>query len=334
MAKKVNSFDVARRAGVSQPTVSRALRNLPGTSPETREKVTRAARELAYIVSDSARTLSTTKTRRIAVVSEELTNPYYPALIEPLRQYLSTQGLRAVILPDTDHEEVTLEALADGSYDGVILTTTARDSTLPRDLTERGIAHVLVNRVLDHAESHSCTVDNVGGMAEVARLMAELGHNRIASIQGPLLTSTGRQRAEALRMSLRHHGLHLRRNMSRRSEFTHDASYSTAIKLLDQDDRPTAVVCGNDVIALGVLSAAATLGLDVPDDVTVIGFDDIPVAGWPLISLTTVHCDLNALASSTVELLMMEMANPGQTPQLRIVPVWLVRRGTHASLND
>ena len=178
-----------------------SIRNLPGTSPETREKVTRAARELAYIVSDSARTLSTTKTRRIAVVSEELTNPYYPALIEPLRQYLSTQGLRAVILPDTDHEEVTLEALADGSYDGVILTTTARDSTLPRDLTERGIAHVLVNRVLDHAESHSCTVDNVGGMAEVARLMAELGHTRIASIQGPLRTSTGRQRAEALRMS-------------------------------------------------------------------------------------------------------------------------------------
>ena len=125
-----------------------------------------------------ARTLSTTKTRRIAVVSEELTNPYYPALIEPLRQYLSTQGLRAVILPDTDHEEVTLEALADGSYDGVILTTTARDSTLPRDLTERGIAHVLVNRVLDHAESHSCTVDNVGGMAEVARLMAELRKHR------------------------------------------------------------------------------------------------------------------------------------------------------------
>lgn len=329
MVAKVTSFDVARRAGVSQPTVSRALRNLPGTSPSTRARVLAAAAELSYVVSDSARVLSTTRTRRIAVVSEELTNPYYPELVEPLRRRLSEHDLRTVLVTANDDNEATLTSLADGAYDGVILTTTSRRSHLPRDLTERGIPHVLVNRVLDHAESHSCSVDNVGGTRAVAQLLAELGHVTVATIQGPVEMSTSRERGETLRSALRSHGIPLRRDMALSDAFSHDAGHRAAKALLGRSVRPTAIVCGNDVIALGALSAASELGLAVPRDLTVIGFDDIPMAGWPLIGLTTVHCDLDLLAHTAVDLLVQEIAGPRVGPREQRIDVNLVLRSTH-----
>jgi DNA-binding LacI/PurR family transcriptional regulator len=330
MAGKVTSFDVARRAGVSQPTVSRALRNLPGASPATRDRILAAAAELAYIPSDSGRALSTRNTRRVAVVSEDLTNPFYPELVGPLEAALAEEGLRTVVVTHAELGDVGVEILADGSYDGAILTTTTRRSRLPRDLSERGIPHVLANRVLDVAESPSCAVDNAAGARAVAALVADLGHARVAAIQGPTLTSTGRERSEALRRELRHRGIPLPRALLRRTSFAHDSGLAAALDLLAQDPAPTALVCGNDVMALGALSAARVRGLRVPADLTVIGFDDIPAAGWPVIGLTTVRCDLGQLARVAVDLLMSQLRTPAVSPpEVRRLPVTLVERGTH-----
>ncbi|MGW3473010.1 LacI family DNA-binding transcriptional regulator [Saccharopolyspora sp. NPDC000995] len=325
----MTSFDVAKLAGVSQPTVSRALRNIPGTSPQTRQKVLEAATQLTYIPSDSARSLSTTRSRRIAVVSEELTNPYYPELVEPLRRNLAERDLRTVVVTDSEHRKVGPEVLADGSYDGVILTTTLRTSALPRDLTERDIPHVLTNRVLDHPESPSCSVDNASGARAIADLLAGLGHQRVAMVQGPVSTSTGRERAKALGEALLKRGVHVRRDQALRTNFGHDTGRAAASELLDRADPPTAIVGGNDVIALGILSAARERGLRVPEDLTVVGFDDIPMAGWPLVNLTTIRCDLEELARVSVELLQQTMASPEPLVTKRRVPVSLILRGTH-----
>lgn len=333
VTKRVTGHDVARVAGVTQATVSRALRNLPGTAPETRARVLRAAAELAYIPSENARSLSNARTRRVAVVSDALTNPYYPQLVEPIRRHLAEHGLLSVIVTETAQpadRQVGLEALADGSYDGAILTTTTRRSTLPRDLTERAIPHVLVNRVLDFPESPGCTVDNAGGLAEVADLLARLGHRRVAAVHGPADTSTGRERAIALRAGLLRHGLQLPRALVRRSAFDHDSAMAAAASLLDRPEPPSAIVGANDVIGLGILSAARTAGVRVPQDLTVIGFDDIPMAGWPLVGLTTVHCDLDTLARRSVDLLTRQLGGERVEAATVRVPVSLVERGTHA----
>ena len=329
MVKKVTGFDVARRAGVSQPTVSRVLRNLPGASPETRERVLTACRELAYVPSESGRILSTRRTRRIAVVAAEMVNPYYPELVEPIRRSLARHGYRIVVVTDEGSDDVAVGALADGAYDGVILTTTHRRSRLPRDLTEHGIPHVLANRTLDHPESPSCSVDNRGGAAQIADLLVNLGHEHIGSVQGLVETSTGRERAEALTRRLRRHGVTVHRELTRRVEFTHDAGLRAATALLDREDPPTAIVAGNDVVAFGVLSAARRLGVRVPEELTVIGFDDIPMASWPLIDLTTVRGDLDVLADLTVHQLLSQLAEGRITPEIRRVPATLVLRGTH-----
>jgi len=265
-------------------------------------------------------------TRRIAVVSEELTNPYYPELVEPLRRRLAEHDLRTVVISDSEHRAVGVDVLADGSYDGVVLTTCERRSSLPRDLTERGIPHVLVNRVLDLAESPSCSVDNSGGTDAIADLLAGLGHRRVGAVLGPVSTSTGRERGAGLRLR----GLRLPRELVRRSSFGHDSGRKAGRVLLEGSERPTAIVCGNDVIALGVLSAARQRGIRVPEELTVVGFDDIPMAGWPIVDLTTVHCDLEALASVAVELLLAGLAGPGLPPPVeRRIAVSLVLRGTH-----
>lgn len=334
MVKTVTGHDVARLAGVSQATVSRALRNLPGTSPEARVAVLAAAEALNYLPSDSGRALSTRRTRRIAVVAAELTNPYYPELVEPLRQALLAHDLRTVLVsdrPDPLDRRALVDQLADGSYDGVMLTTTTRDSTLPRDLTERQVPHVLVNRVLDHPESPSCTFDNIDGSAQVARLLVDLGHRTIGAIFGPVDTSTGRDRAAGLQDALRTFGRPLRRRRIRRaSAFEHDTGCRLAHELLSMSPRPTAIVCANDVLALGALSAARELNLSVPTEVTVVGFDDIAMAAWPLVDLTTVRCDLLVLASRSVEQLAERLSDVSHENALVRVPVELVARGTHA----
>ena len=329
--QSVTSFDVARLAGVSQPSVSRALRNLPGVSPETRARVLAAASELSYTPSESGRVLSTSRTRRVAVVSEDLTNPYYPELVEPIQRHLGEHELRAVIVTHAQHGQVGVDMLADGSYDGVILTTTLRGSTLPRDLTERGVPHVLVNRVLDVLESPGCSIDNAGGACMVARLLVDLGHREIASLQGPISSSTGRERAEALRVALRGMGIRLPRHRVRRVAFNHDAGFRAALELLDDPQPPTAIVCGNDVIALGALSAARSRGIAVPHQLSVVGFDDISPAAWPLADLTTVHVDLDEMARWGVDLLLAEMHEPTHEPLLHRIPVHLVERSTHAA---
>jgi LacI family transcriptional regulator len=327
MNKRVTSHDVARLAGVSQPTVSRALRNLPGTSVETRSRVLAAAHHLAYVPSTSGRTLSTRRTRRIAIVAEELTNPFYPQLVEPLRHHLAEHGYGCVLVTERSSGSLTVDDLADGSYDGVALCTVSRTSSLPRDLTERGVPHVLVNRVLDVPESSSCSFDNRAGARELGRLVARLGHVRVGAIQGPTEFSTGRQRAVGLREGLREHGLHVRRELTRRVRYTYEGGFRAAQDLLTHAVPPTALFCGNDVVAIGALAAAGMLGIRVPEQLSIVGFDDIDMAGWGMIGLTTIRCDLEALAREAVTLL--QQAIDGAPARQVVLPIALERRRTH-----
>ncbi|WP_213451289.1 LacI family DNA-binding transcriptional regulator [Rhizomonospora bruguierae] len=324
---KVTSFDVARLAGVSQPTVSRALRDLPSVSPQTKERVRAAARQLAYIPHDQGRALSTRTTRRVAVVSEALTNPFYPQLLEPLRGALERNGYATVVVTDGDGD-LAGEVLADGSFDGVVLTTARRGSTVARELARRAVPHVLANRVLDEPESPSVAMDNPAGGAAVGRFVATLGHRRIASIEGPDDTSTGRDRALGLRRGLREHGLRIHAGLVRQVPFDHDSGRAATRELLQRDEPPTAIVCGNDVLAFGALSAARELGVDVPGALTVVGFDDIALSSWPVINLTTVHCDLDALGRRAVDLLLAQLRG-GRVAGHDVLAPTLVLRGTH-----
>lgn len=326
MPRPVTSKDVAVRAGVSQPTVSRALRDLPSITTETKERVYRAARELNYVPQEAGRSLATRRSRRVAIVVEALTNPYYPELIEPLRRDLAHLGYRAVLVTDSSDDVLTADALSDGSYDGVLVTTAARDSRLAVDLRSRGVPHVFVNRTVDDAASRSC------GFADGAHLLADLlieqGHRQIALLTGPAQFSTSSEREHGLREALRAHGVRIPERQVLRIEYTVEAGKRSCLALLRSPEPPTAIVCGNDVVAIGALNAAHELGWRVPEDVSVVGFDDIPAAGWDVISLTTVRCDLDALSAASITALREAMEGSARVRH-ELLDVSLVRRTSH-----
>jgi LacI family transcriptional regulator len=327
------SKEVARLAGVSQPTVSRALRGDRRITPATVQRVMRAAAQLGYVPSNVARSLATRSTKRVAVVAAELTNPFYPELIAPLHDALERAGLGTILVTDRGGAEVDYAPLFDGSVDGVVLTAGSVGSDLPARLRSRGMPVVLANRsvglVAGGPETDEVVPDNAVGARSVAELLVSGGHRRVACISGPENTSTARERESAYRSALAEHGVVLTSSLTVRGAFAHETGHSGFATLMTADEPPTAVFCANDVIAIGALNSASGLGVVVPGDVSLIGFDNIPAAAWELIGLTTVDVDLTSMAAQATDLLLSRIADPDRPPVRRTIPTRLILRGTH-----
>ena len=322
------SRDVAARAGVSQPTVSRALRGDPRVAPATRARVQQAASELRYVPSQRGRALSTRRTGRVGVVVADLANPFYLQLLDLLQAELAAQSLQMVVLTDEDRELVPGQLL-DGSIDGAVLTTTLLDSSLSDALVRHGLPIVLLNRHNDSSTADVCAADNRGGGALVGSELVALGHTRIGAIFGPADTSTGRDRRRGFTDSLTDHGVQLSAELVREGRFSFETGHESLAGLMAADTPPTAIFCANDVIALGAMNAAHGLGIEIPRQLTLIGFDDMAMAAWELFALTTVSQNMDQLAAHAVERLLRRIASP-EGPAARIkVRTELVRRETH-----
>lgn len=329
LRRVITSHHVARLAGVSQPTVSRALRDQAGVSPETKARVREAARALGYVTSEAARTLSTRRSRRIGVVSAELSNPFYPALLEPLHDALAEKGYRMILVTDRGEAPLEIEPLIDGSLDGVVLTTSRTDSQLPYELVRRGVPFVFLNRVADGLAADACVADNRSGSARVADLLVDLGHRHIGAVLGPSNTSTGRERAAGFRDRLAEHGVGLAPRNVWQGSFSDATGRQAMLELLSLPEPPTALYCCNDVIAIGACNAARGAGLAIPSALTVVGFDDIPMASWEAFNLTTMRTELPRLANAAADLLVQRMTEPDSPISRLTVEPELILRGTH-----
>lgn len=327
----ITSHDVARLAGVSQPTVSRALRDDRRVSATTREKVRRAAEALHYVPSEAGRTLSTRSTRRVGVIVTDLTNPFYPHVVAPLHDELHRLGYRMMLITERSDEAVEGENLLDQSLDGVVLATATTRSRLPAELDRRGVPYVFLNRDTGGRGETASVVDNEGGGRLVAETLAGLGHRRIAGIFGAANTTTGRERELGFRLALADAGIGLPEERVVRGPFEYDTGYRALPGLLALEEPPTAVFCGNDVVAIGVLNAALAAGVRVPEDLTVIGFDDLPMADWEVFRLSTVRHDLRELSRQAARLLARRISGEAAAGGERVVlPTEFVPRSTHA----
>lgn len=331
-ARRVTSHDVARMAGVSQPTVSRALRGSAGVSEETRQRVLDAAAALSYVTSEVGRSLSTRRTLQVGIVVSELTNPFYPYLVEPLHDELDRAGYRMVLFTETEDDIAALRRLLDRSIDGVVLTTSTHGSALPFELVRRSIPFVFLNREIEGVDADAAVVDNRMGGQLIAEELIRLGHRNISAIFGPEFTSTGRERERGFRDVLSQHGLALPRSRVRYGPFAFDAGRSNMLHLLDHSPEQTAVFCANDVIAMGAYNAAVARRVRVPEDLTIVGFDDIPMASWDVFRLTTVGYDRVGMAQAASRMLLERVAHPQRPRQRLVVPPELVLRGTHSAI--
>jgi LacI family transcriptional regulator len=286
---------------------------------------------LGYVPSEVGRSLATRSTRRIGIVAAELTNPFYPHLVEPLHRAFEDAGYRSALYIDRTDDAITVQELADGSLDGVVLTTATVDSVLPRALEDRGIPVVLVNREVDDVATDVVVADNRHGAQMLADLLVQLGHRRIGGVFGPSWTSTGREREEWFVRTLSRRGVHLKDDLVVRSPFGVERGREAIKSLVAAPEPPTAVFAGNDVLALGIIDGAAEMDVSVPGDLTVVGFDDISEASWHRFSLTTVRCNLPRMARSAAEMLLSRLAEPGQPPRRLVLPTEVVLRGSHSA---
>lgn len=308
--RKVTASTVARRAGVSQSAVSRTFTPGASVSKRTSEKVHAAAKALGYRPNVLARSLITGKSRIIGLVVTYLQNHFYPEVLERLSNALQQKGYHVLVFmapENTDNIDPILEEILDYQVEGLVLAASAMSSSLASRCRDAGIPVVLFNRTQDDDDVSSVTSDNVRGGRKVAELFAACGYQRPAYIAGWEGASTNRDREAGFRVGLDDVGLSLCARAV--GNFDHAQAQAAARRLFADDMPPDAVFVCNDYMAFAVMDVLRyERGMSVPDDVAVVGYDDVPMAAWAAYDLTTVRQPANRMVSKTVDILMRQIA--------------------------
>jgi LacI family transcriptional regulator len=325
----VTSRDVARVAGVSQATVSRVLQNSVHVRPETRDRVMTALKEVGYIPNAHARAMRTRRTSTIGIVMERVTNPFYPELLEALSLVLSEAGQRMTLwLSEGTSELSAVEAIHENSVDGVIFTTVREGSVALEEAIKAKAPFVLVNRVVEGLRCDQVASDNFEGARAVARYFAQHGHDNVGVVCGIPGVSTNDERLNGFLSEMKSGGQTPRSRNVIAGDFTHAHGMQALAKLMSLKSPPTAIFCVNDLLAFGVLNGASAHGLKVPEDLWVVGYDDIDMSSWHSHDLSTVKQRLYDMARASVELLLARIDNPERTPTTLRFPSQLVIRGS------
>lgn len=327
------SRDVARLAGVSQSTVSRAFADDGRVAPETQRRVTEIAARLGYAPNAAARSLVTSRSQTIGVVVDDLRNPFFPELIDDLHTELVHAAFHTVLVDDREGRGLGRGAAwAPGELDGLVFVSARTWSRSPGVAAADGLPVMLLNRESDEGGVDSVVSDNLMGGALAAEHLLGLGHTRIALISGPADTSTARDREEGFRRALERRGASLAPHLRREGSYSHQTGHQCAGELLDGPEPPTAIFCGNDVIAFGALDAALARDVTVPSHLSIIGYDDVAQAGWRTMNLTTIRQPLSLMARMAARMLVGRARATGPlAPRRHVFPAGLVQRGSTAS---
>ena len=324
--------DIAGRAGVSIATVSRALGGHPAISSQTRKTVQQAAADLGYRMPAQGRSSKKAATGIVGVVVGALHNTFLTSMLEHLHDALLEAGYRITLIIDPMNDSGSLQQLRpmiDGFLDGLIFATATLDSPVVAEVKRRGIPLVLVVRCIDDQGVDTVEIDNVHAGMEAARHLYELGHRRMGLAMGQRNTSTSRDRSQGAMKWLAQQGLAEKDMPLIWGEYTMESGYSSAMALLGGGTPVTAIIAGNDTIALGVMEAAARSGVAVPDQLSIIGFDDMPLSGTQMIALTTIRQPVEAMARTAARRLLDRMGGKiPPAPSHDILPIDLVQRRT------
>jgi LacI family transcriptional regulator len=326
----VTTKDIAKRAGVSQTTVSRVLNKSDKVRPETRDRVMAALK--GYVPHAQARAMRTNRTETIGVVASQITNPYFPELIEAIYAAARDRDLRMLLWSDSAAAAAAVDGVRRGLVDGVCYTSAVTGDPGLQELMSLESPIVLVNRGLA-----SGAVDQVMSNSEqIGRLAAAYviasSRSRVAMIAGPSDIVGIDERRDAFRNALQQSGLTLPGAWDRQGALTYVSGQALADQLCE-DGVPEVIFCGNDLMAFGAMSALARRGLSVPEDVWVIGIDDLPMASWDVFSLTTIRQPIRVLAEHALDLLTRRINGETFAPVRESVDVELLVRGSTAGFS-
>ncbi|HYF91592.1 MAG TPA: LacI family DNA-binding transcriptional regulator [Symbiobacteriaceae bacterium] len=303
--------DVAKTAGVGLGTVSRVLNNSGYVKPETRERVLQAADYLGFVPNMVARSLVRKTTSTIGLIIPDITNPFFPAVTRGVEDEASEAGF-TVFLCNTDNdpgmEAQDVKKLRERQVDGMIFVGTTDRRELVEALLAEGIPVVVTDRQVADLDVDSVLVDNAAGARSACRHLIDLGHAQIAHAAGHRLTRTGQERFAGYTQALQEAGIPADEGLIAWGDFTVESGYRVAQVLLGRAPRPTAVFAANDMMAFGVLRAAQEAGIAVPEELSVVGFDDIQMAGLFRPGLTTVRQPAYEMGRLAMTLLLERIA--------------------------
>jgi len=328
--------DVARLAGVHPATVSRALNEETRTlvNDETAKRVLKAAEELGYQPNPIARGLKTNRSYTIGVLIPDLTNPLFPPILRGIEDHLETGGytpLTANTDNDPERELLDSQTMRARQVDGIIAATARRDHRLHDALLEAGIELVLVNRRQPDLPVSSATADDRLGMQLSVGHLVALGHTRIAHLAGPLDYSTGLDRYVSFHETMRAAGIDPDPGLVLVSEaFTESEGARLCGQLIAEGRRFTAIAAANDLLALGCYDVFAERGVRCPEDVSVIGFNDMPFAARFQPPLTTIRIPHYEIGKAAAQLMLERLQDGGSPPREVMLEPSLVVRGSTA----
>ncbi|MGC1494566.1 MAG: LacI family DNA-binding transcriptional regulator [Sulfitobacter sp.] len=327
---KITALDVAEKAGVSRSAVSRVFTPGASVSKVTASKVRAAARELEYRPNVLARSLITGRSRIIGLVVAYLENQFYPEAIEKLSKSLQERGYHVLVFMASNDSEATqkvIDELLDYQVDGIIAASVGMSNDLTRRCEDAGIPIVLFNRDQYDDRLSSVTSDNMAGGRKLAAFLAAGGHQRIGHIAGWEGASTQIDREAGFKAGLVDAGLKL---VSRGvGNFNFEQAKEAAREMFDREDHPDAVFVANDHMAFAVMDVLRfELGLSIPDDVSVVGYDDVSLAAWPSYDLTTVRQPANRMVAETVDILMTRMDDTDMPARRVTIDGPLIIRGS------
>ena len=332
---KVTIQEVARRAGVSKGTVSRVLNARDGVNGETRAEVQRIVAELGYVPDPGARKLARQGRHQVglAISSDDvLYAPYYAILLDALQERLILEGYAVRVL------ETSPDGLPSEDADGLVLLGVHLDDPRPAKLLARGTPFVMVGRM--HLDAHEnelegvawVDIDNAKGLTEAVRHVVKLGHTRIAHLAGSNTGQATLERQDAYLIGLSEADLPLDRKLVWDGEFTTLGGYRAVRRALAEGLEFSAIVASSDEMAVGAIAALEDAGLRVPWDVSVTGFDDLPLAAMHRPALTTVHQPIREVGRYAAALLLERMA--GKPARSKLLPTHLVVRASSAAMRS
>ena len=330
-----NIREVAKRAGVSTATVSRVLSRPDVVSPDTRVRVLKAVERLGYAPNSAAKNLRTLKSRKLLVTVPDISNPFFSLILQGIEDAAQKNGY-AVLVGDTQHDEMREERYAQmlkqKEADGLIFLGHRLPRVAVSVVQEAApLCAPIVNGCEFSAELGvpSVHIDNAKAAAEAMHHLFALGHRAIGVVTGPLLSPLSRDRLAGARVSARGHGYE-QDLIVMQGDFSIRSGAEAADALLERPDPPTAVFCFNDEMAMGVINSARRRGLRLPDDLSIVGFDDIRFAECVEPPLTTIAQPMRAIGEGTVRLLL-EILNGGRlTPVSVTLPHTLQIRASTA----
>ncbi|HVU48098.1 MAG TPA: LacI family DNA-binding transcriptional regulator [Terracidiphilus sp.] len=320
-------LQVAKRAKVSTATVSRVLNGFPGVREATVARVRRAVAEMNYVPNPNARSLRVGRTRMFGLIISDINNPFFPELVDAFEALASAEKIE-VLFTHTNYDPRRLHncirRMIERSVDAIAVMTSEVDEQALQDATKAGVPVVLMNQRKLAAKYPNVPVEYAAGFREALDHLLALGHRDIGFIAGPETLNSAVGRKEAFKTALRSHGLHVRTEWIATGDMRVEGGRTAMEKLLACNPRPTAVIASNDLMAVGALQAAHAAHVSVPKHLSIIGFDDIPIAAMVHPPLSTIRHPRREVAARAFACLQLSLqgvkvdANPPLQPHLVI----------------